>query len=120
MKRLLIVEDDPNLGILYREEFREDGFDVTLVTSGEKAVEVFRAERFACVILDLRLGDTSGLDVLRALLEDRADIPVVINSAYSSFKADFASWSADRYVVKSSDIGPLKEAVWTVLAARAA
>jgi hypothetical protein len=47
-------------------------------------------------------------------------MPVVINSAYPSFKADFSTWGADAYVVKSSDLTELKDMVRHLLAATAA
>ena len=45
---------------------------------------------------------------------------MILNSAYPGFKQNFASWSADRYVVKSSDLRELKEAVAGALQRRAA
>jgi DNA-binding response OmpR family regulator len=57
---------------------------------------------------------------MRRMLSSGEDVAVVVNSAYASFKSDFASWSADRYVVKSSDLTELKAAVREVLARRAA
>jgi hypothetical protein len=42
-------------------------------------------------------------------------VPVVLNSAYSSYKDNFLSWSADAYVVKSSDLTELKETIRRLL-----
>jgi DNA-binding response OmpR family regulator len=120
MQKLLIVEDDPNLRLLYEDEFREDGYDVTLAGSGEEAMETIRRQPIDVVILDIQLGGIDGLETMRRMLARREEIGVVVNSAYASFKSDFASWSADRYVVKSSDLTELKEAVREVLARRAA
>jgi hypothetical protein len=50
----------------------------------------------------------------------RKAMPVVINSAYPSFKADFSTWGADAYVVKSSDLTELKDTVRHLLSATAA
>jgi hypothetical protein len=42
-------------------------------------------------------------------------IPVILNTAYSAFKSDFTTWSADAYVVKSSDLTELKETIKQIL-----
>jgi DNA-binding response OmpR family regulator len=120
MQRLLIVEDDPNLRLLYEDEFAEDGYAVTLAASGEEAIEAIRKQSIDVVILDIQLGGIDGLETMRRILARRQDIAVVVNSAYASFKSDFASWSADRYVVKSSDMKELKQAVREAVALRAA
>ena len=120
MSELLIVEDDPSLRLLYQEEFQDEGYKVYVAASGEEAVKQFRSHPVDGVVLDIRLGGMNGLDVMRNLLEHRADLAVVLNSAYSTYKTDFASWSADGYVVKSSDISELKTAVSDALQRRAA
>ena len=45
-------------------------------------------------------------------------LPVVLNSAYSSYKDNFLSWAADAYVIKSSDTGELRQAVAGLLSGR--
>jgi DNA-binding response OmpR family regulator len=115
MKTLLIVEDDPNLRLLYEEEFREEGYHVLTAASGEEALEIARRSKVAGVVLDIRLGGMDGLEVMRRLLDVSPDTVVVLNSAYPSFKSNFASWGAERYVVKSSNLRELKQAVHDAL-----
>ncbi|MBM3285821.1 MAG: response regulator [Candidatus Eisenbacteria bacterium] len=119
MTTILIVEDDPNLRLLYEEEFADEGYRVLSVPAGEDALEIVAREKIDAVVLDLRLRGIDGLETLRRILGRRGDVAIVLNSAYASFKADFASWSADRYVVKSSDLSELKGAVAEALLARA-
>lgn len=111
MTRILIVEDDPSLRQLYEAEFLEEGYTVATVDSGEEAVESVRQSPPDAVVLDIRLPGMNGLEVLRGLLERHPGVAVVLNSAYPSYKSDFSCWSADGYVVKSSDTRELKEAV---------
>lgn len=120
MRKLLIVEDDPNLRLLYEEEFREEGYEVMLAATGEEAIDSLRRRRVDAVILDIQLGGIDGLETMRRMLSAGEGVAIVVNSAYASFKSDFTSWSADRYVVKSSDLTELKTAVREVLARRAA
>lgn len=118
MRRLLIVEDDTSLRKLYEAEFREEGYEVTSVASGEEAMEEIQASPPEAVVLDIRLSGVDGLTILRELLQDKPGIAVVLNSAYPSYKQSFASWSADGYVVKSSDLTELKKAVASALERR--
>lgn len=109
--RLLIVEDDPNLRLLYKEEFEEEGYEVFVAGTGEGALEIARSHPIDGAILDIRLGNEDGIALMRNLLRERPNLPVVLNSAYTTFKSDFSSWAAERYVVKSSDLSELKSAV---------
>jgi two-component system, response regulator, stage 0 sporulation protein F len=120
MSRLLIVEDDVSLRKLYEAEFTEEGYAVSAVASGEEAMERLRATSPDVLILDIRLGGMDGLDVLRRVLQERPEVAVVLNSAYPSYKQSFASWSADGYVIKSSDLTELKQVVGAAVARRCA
>jgi DNA-binding response OmpR family regulator len=118
MSTVLIVEDDPSLRLLYEEEFTDEGYRVISASSGEEALEQVGRRRVDAVVLDIRLGGMDGLETMRRILSRRHDVAVVLNSAYAAFKADFISWSADRYVVKSSDLTELKAAVREALLER--
>ncbi len=110
-KRLLVVEDDLSLRRLYCAEFEDDGYAVRSVGSGEAALDEVAVSPPDVVVLDVHLPGANGLETLRTLLERHPEMRVVLNSAYPGYKADFASWSADGYVVKSSDLSELKAAV---------
>ena len=70
------------------------------------------------VIMDVNMPVMDGLDTLSRLLEVDRRIPVIIHSAYASYKESFASWSADAYIVKKSDLSELKETVQRLLLER--
>jgi DNA-binding response OmpR family regulator len=120
MSNLLIVEDDPSLRKLYESEFAEEGYEVAGASSGEEALIRLQTDPPQVVVLDIRMSGMDGLDVLRRILKDKPEIAVVLNSAYPTYKQNFASWSADGYVVKSSDLTELKSAVASALRRRAA
>ena len=111
MSRILIVEDDPNLCLLYSSEFAEDGYDVVTAQNGNEALALLSARPPDLVVLDIRMEPMDGLELLDQLMHRQKAMPVVINSAYPSFKADFSTWGADAYVVKSSDLTELKDTV---------
>jgi HAMP domain-containing protein/CheY-like chemotaxis protein/signal transduction histidine kinase len=79
-KRLLVVEDNPAEQLSIRELLGYDDIDVTAVSSGEEAVEAVNRESFDCVVLDLRLPDISGFDVLERFRDTPSlcDLPVVV------------------------------------------
>ncbi|HFE65570.1 MAG TPA: response regulator [Caldithrix sp.] len=115
MKKILIVEDEEAQRLLYKEEFSEMGYQVTLAASGEQALKGVAEDRPDLVILDIKLPGKDGLDTLREMLNDTPHIPVIINSAYSHYKENFMSWAAEEYIVKSADLTELKNAVKRIL-----
>jgi len=115
MARLLVVEDEPNLQELYRLEFEEAGHHVTACADGEAAVALSRDQMFDLVILDIKIPKREGTEVLHEIKKRNRDIPVILNTAYSTYKADFATWMADAYIVKSADLEELKEKVRELL-----
>jgi CheY-like chemotaxis protein len=118
MHRILVVEDEAPMRRLLELELGEAGYEVVSVSSGEEALELLERESVDLVVLDLYLEGMDGLAVLREALAQRPWLPVVIHSAYSAPRHDFRTWSAEAYVVKSGDLGPLKTAVDNALERR--
>ncbi|HTC61977.1 MAG TPA: HAMP domain-containing protein [Candidatus Saccharimonadales bacterium] len=79
-KRLLIVEDNPAEQLSISELLGHDDIDVHTATTGSEALSRIENEMFDCVVLDLRLPDMSGFDVLERLREmpQLSDLPVVV------------------------------------------
>jgi HAMP domain-containing protein/CheY-like chemotaxis protein/signal transduction histidine kinase len=79
-KRLLIVEDNPAEQLSVKELLGHDDVDLTVVTTGREALEKVAVHSFDCMVLDLRLPDMSGFEVLEQLRDtpSLADLPVVV------------------------------------------
>jgi HAMP domain-containing protein/CheY-like chemotaxis protein/signal transduction histidine kinase len=79
-KRLLVVEDNPAEQMSVKELLGHDDIDVTLVTNGEEALAAAADHKFDCMVLDLRLPDMSGFEVLERLRDtpNLSDLPVVV------------------------------------------
>jgi HAMP domain-containing protein/CheY-like chemotaxis protein/signal transduction histidine kinase len=79
-KRLLIVEDNPAEQMSIRELLGYDDIDVTVADTGAEALDKVQKESFDCVVLDLRLPDMTGFDILERLrdIPDVSDLPVVV------------------------------------------
>jgi len=79
-KRLLVVEDDPGEQLSIQELLGYADIDVQVVATGSEALEAVNKQLFDCVVLDLRLPDMSGFDVLERFREtpSLSDLPVVV------------------------------------------
>ena len=111
MKKILLVDDEESIHLLYREELEEEGYEVHSALSGEEALEKINIISPDLVILDINMPGMNGIDVLRRLKEINQKLPVILSSAYQEFKQDLASWASDDYIVKSSNLDELKNAV---------
>jgi DNA-binding response OmpR family regulator len=116
---ILIVEDDDNQRALYQEEFHDEGYRVIAAADGKEAVAILREQRPDLAVLDINMPVMDGLDTLSHMLDAHNKMPIVINTAYASYQDSFTTWSADAYVVKSSDLTELKETVKRLLEERA-
>lgn len=111
MKKILLVDDEESIHLLYREELEEEGYEVHSALSGEEALGKLHIIGPDLVILDINMPGMNGIDVLRRMKEINQAMPVILSSAYQEFKQDLASWASDDYIVKSSNLDELKNAV---------
>ena len=70
------------------------------------------------VIMDVSMPGMDGIDMMGRMLCRNHKLPIILNTAYASYKEDFRSWAADAYVVKSADLTELKQTVKHVLETR--
>ncbi len=115
MKKILVVEDEESLRLLYQEELKNEGYEVVTVESGEEAIELLEKNDIDLVVLDIRLTGINGLEALEEMLLKNRNLKVIINTAYANYKDDFSSWLADAYLIKSSDLTELKATIKNLL-----
>jgi len=111
MKKILLVDDEESIHLLYREEFEEEGYEVHSSLGGTDALEKYKIISPDLVILDINMPDMNGIEVLRQMKEINPKLPVILSTAYHEYKQDLGAWASDEYIVKSSDLAELKEAV---------
>ena len=116
MARILVVDDERTLRLLYEVELTQEGHEIATAATADEGIEKVRNEDWDLVVLDIRMPGKDGLEALGEMLAERRDIKVIINSAYSTYKDNFMSWAAEDYVVKSADLTELKEKIVEVLA----
>jgi DNA-binding response OmpR family regulator len=117
MAKVLIVDDEDGIRMLYKMELEDDGYEVITLPDGKDLMDVLEREHPDCIVLDIKMKEYNGLDLLQEIRKKHYNMPVILNSAYSSFKVDLKAVAADYYVVKSSDLSQLKEKLKVALEA---
>jgi two-component system response regulator GlrR len=84
--RVLVVDDDLELGELISLRLEAHGMRVTCVPTGQQAIERVERDEVDAMVLDLRLGDMDGLEVLAQARERVAELPVVILTAHGTIE----------------------------------
>jgi DNA-binding response OmpR family regulator len=118
MKKILVVEDYDSLRLLYRDVLTEAGYEVILAANGKEALKQLGRAKPDLVILDIVMPIMDGMEALGRIIRKDRYIPIILNTAYPSYKDNFMSWCADAYVVKSGDLEELKAKVQEMLGER--
>ncbi len=116
-KKILVVDDERHIRLLYQEELETEGYEVATSNGEEDILQVIDREKPLVVVLDIKLGaNRSGLDLLQQIRTREQSLPVILSTAYDSFQHDMKSIAADYYVVKSVDLSELKDRVRQAMA----
>jgi CheY-like chemotaxis protein len=113
--KLLVVDDEENIRMLFKEELEEEGYQVEAASNGLEALEKLKGSSFDLVVLDIKMPGMDGIQALNEIKNLNKDQPVILCSAYGEFKQDFSSWVSDGYVVKSADTRELKQTIKHIL-----
>lgn len=84
MSGVLIVDDERLIRLLLSRALKKEGINVIDADCGMDALEKINKRRFDLVVLDLRLGDISGIDILRDIKKKAPDTKVIVVTAYGS------------------------------------
>lgn len=120
MKKIMFVDDEESIRLLYQEEFEERGYDVQLAASGEEALEKYGRVKPDLLVIDIKMPGMDGIELLQRIREQSKDVPVILCTAYGEYKQNLETWASDEYVVKSANLDGLAYKVETLLAAKAA
>jgi CheY-like chemotaxis protein len=115
MEKILFVDDELSILRLYKEEFSEGGYEVILANNGKEALMKYRTEHPELVVMDMRMPGMDGIEALTKILGRDRQASIVINSAFPQYRENFMTWGAEAYLIKSSDLGELKQMVREVL-----
>ncbi len=115
-KKILIVEDEEGLRLLYEEELKSEGYDVLSARNGKEAIQLLENDRPDLIILDIVMPVMDGMETLGRIVGKEKKIPIILNTSYAGYREDFMTWAADAYVTKSVDLDELKRKVKELLA----
>ena len=118
MAKILAADNDENIRLLYSEELIEAGYDVITAESGFKLLKTIEEEKPDLVILEIKMEDCIGLELLLEIRNYFYDLPVILTTVYDGCKDYLESIEANFYVVKSCDLTELKRKADMALATR--
>ena len=100
--RILLVEDDTDLGAALLRALREDGYDVIWVRRLQEARSQLDRSDFSCVVLDINLPDGEGFTLLTSMRTQKQSTPVIVMTAREALDDRLRAFSAgaDDYVIK--------------------
>lgn len=111
IKTILLVEDDKNQLLLYKQELLLEGYNIITAQDGQEAIKKVKEHTPDLIVMDINMPKMSGIESMGRILSEHKKIPIIINTAYGSYKDDFMSWSADAYIIKSSNLTELKDKI---------
>jgi len=117
-KKILVVEDEEGLRLLYEEELKADGYEVITARNGKEAIQKLEDQRPDLVILDIVMPVMDGMEALGRIISKERKIPIILNTSYPDYRMDFMTWAADAYVTKSADLRELKDKIKELLEKR--
>jgi CheY-like chemotaxis protein len=115
MKRILVVDDEEAIRLLYKEELSEAGYAVELAADGAEALRLVQQSRPDLMTVDIRMPGMDGIELLARVREIYRDLPIIICTAYGDFRNDFGTWASDAFLTKSADLSELKEKIRELL-----
>lgn len=117
MARVLIVEDDPDLGLMVRNHLEKEGHEASLEVRGTDALARLRVESFDALCLDLMLPDRSGFELCREVRDEWSELPLIIMTACGAEEERVRGLDlgADDYVTKPFGLRELSARLSAVL-----
>jgi DNA-binding NtrC family response regulator len=112
-ERILIVDDEKHVRVLYSRVLEKEGYEVECASSGSEAVEKLAEKPFDLVVTDLKMNGIDGLDVIREGKNVHQALPFILISGYGTAQtaASAAKEGAAVFLMKPIDMNELKSAV---------
>ena len=113
MKKILVVDDEWAIRLLYEEELTGEGYEVITSDGDEGLLEIISRKNPDLVVMDLNLKGIDGQEAFRQIRQIYSGLPVIVCASYP--KAEWGAESAEgaSFVVKSSDLSELKSKIQT-------
>ncbi len=108
--RILIAEDEPSLRTILKNMFLKKGWEVETVMQGDHAITKIRTQTFDVALVDIRMPERSGFEVLAAARNDRPELPMIIMTAQDTMKnaVEAMKRGAFDYITKPFELDELE------------
>lgn len=118
--QILVVDDEPELCHVLQKVLKKEGYRVLTATTGQKAIELLKKEKVHLLLLDLKMPDIGGLELLKKIRGEgkkKNRVPTVILTAYGSLSSarEAMALGAVDYLTKPFDLDEVKSVVKEVL-----
>lgn len=113
VKEILIVDDNRGIRMLLEEVFSKDGYLVHLAANGAEAISIAENKDIHCVLLDMKLPDMNGIEILKTIVQFKKNLPFIMMSAYAEqdLIEKAKNNGAIHFITKPFNIHELKELV---------
>ena len=117
MKRILVADDEAKIRLLFEEVLAGEGREVISVATGREAVRKIIKDDYDLIILDIKMPDMNGLEVVQKIRELNKQTPVIICSAFKHLEDDYVIKTAGvaAYLTKPVNLQHLKATVSEIL-----
>ncbi len=116
-KNILIVEDEELLLDTFVDAMENMGYNTVGKSDGKTALEYVNSFKPDLIILDIKLPDMSGLQILEEIRKILPKVPIIMCTAYDSFKTDYEVWASKvtDYIVKPVILKDIEEKIKKIL-----
>ena len=105
-KKILVVDDDPDIGLMIKTMLEYHGYAVEVSDKAERVTDLVGSGRFSLLIMDMLLSGVNGIDICSSLKNDPklSHVPVIMISAHPNAKAICQEAGAEAFISKPFDI----------------
>ncbi|MEM4245102.1 MAG: response regulator [Candidatus Nanoarchaeia archaeon] len=84
VEKILLVEDEENLRLLYGMDLEDNGFRTELANNGKQALEKLCIGRFDCIVTDLIMPEMDGFQLCKVLRESGINLPIIVYTSHQT------------------------------------
>ena len=113
MARILVVDDEKNIRTLFEAELTDAGHEVVTAAGGEEALGKFQEEGADLLIVDIRMPDMTGLELMERIRATNMRVPIIVCTALKALEDDYTIWESQiaAFLAKPVDLDDVKAEV---------
>jgi len=113
MARILVVDDEKNIRTLFEAELTDEGHQVVTAADGREALDEFKKNGADLLIIDIRMPDMTGLDLMERIRSMSLTVPIIVCTALKALENDYTIWESQvsAFLAKPVDLEDLKAEV---------